>query len=264
MKKILTIIGLAAVTLAGAQAQLVYGTNNSILTMNFNNLNTDFGGAYNASGGSTTFPTSGTPTTIYSGASNPALVTSYNDFTPGGVYSNTGLYSNANSMRALQDGSSSDFALGLKDSANRTITLRLQNTTGGILNAWTIGYNVEQYSKGGSATIISFNYSLNGSTFVTTNLSGGANVVANNTAPIDVNLASVISTARTATISESIANNAEIYVRWTFDHQTGTSAHLGIDDVTINAVPEPTTSLLIGLGSAFMLWNLRRRRSIVA
>jgi len=31
--------------------------------------------------------------------------------------------------------------------------------------------------------------------------------------------------------------------------------------VNITAVPEPGTTVLFGLGSAFMLWNLRRRRS---
>jgi hypothetical protein len=265
MKKTLTIIGIAAASLAGANAQILYSTWNGTVTLNFNNLNTNFGGAYDSTGGSSTFPTTDpASTTIYSGSTNPALVTSFNDYGPGGVYSNTGTYSNSNSMRALRDGSSSDLALGLKDSNNRSITLRLKNTTGAALNSWSIGYNVEQYSKGSSATTMGLSYSLNGTSFITTNMSGGAIVTANNTAPVDVNLASVLSTARTATVSQSIANNAEIYFRWTYAHVSGTSVHMGIDDIVVSAVPEPTTWALIGLGSAFMIWNLRRKRSVRA
>jgi hypothetical protein len=235
----------------------------SPITLNFNNLNTNFGGAYNSTGGSSTF-TSGTtvttPYTIYSGSTNPALViTAFNDFDPGGVYSNTGSYNSANSWRALQDASSLDFSLGMKNSGTGRFVLRLQNNSSQALDNWSISYNVEQYSTGASASTITFDYGLTSptGTFVTTNLTGGSAVTA--TTGADGNLATVSSTARSATIATSIAAGGEIYLRWSYNHVSGTSPHLGVDDIVVTAIPEPSTWLLIGLGSAFLLWKTRRR-----
>jgi hypothetical protein len=260
MKKLLlclTVVGLTSI----GHCQIAYNTVGGTISLNFNNLNTDFGGAYNASGGSSTFPTTATAsTTIYSGTTNPALVTNFNDYSPGGVYSNTGTYNNGNSMRAFRDASTSDLAIGLKNSSDQFITLRMQNTTGLSITSWTVGYNVEQYSKGASATEILFSYSLNGTSFITTNLSGGALVTANNTAPVDQNLASVLSTSRNATITETIANNSEIWFRWTYNHTSGTSVHMGIDDIAVSAVPEPSTYALLGIGMLGLM-ILRRKQA---
>jgi len=243
------------------EAALVVGT--SPVTLNFNNLNTNFGGSYSATGGTTTFPvntTTGTaPIAIYSGANGVEFFVSTNDFNPGGVYSNTGTYSNSNSIRALQTASTTDFAIGVKDSANRSFVMPVRNGTGVTIPTWKVDYFVEQYSKGASATIISFSYSLDsGVTYITTGLTGGANVVANTTAPIDVNLSSVISTSRTATITASVVNGSEIWFRWLYDHQTGTSMHMGLDDITVAAIPEPNAAALLGVLGMFGI--LRRRR----
>jgi|GEM_PF-4283056 len=265
MKKTLTIIGLAVATLAGAQAQILV-SHGSPITVNFNNLNTNFGGNYNSTGGSAPFTTNSTvttPYTVYSGSTNPALVVSVGtDFDPGGVYSNTGTYVASNSWRALQDGTSSDLSLGYKNSGTGRFVLRLQNNTGAALDSWSISYNVEQYSRGGSASTFTFDYGLVSptGTFITTGLTGGAAVTASTGS--DGNLASVSSTARVASISTSIAAGSEIFLRWSYNHVSGTSPHMGIDDIVVSAVPEPSTWALIGLGSAFMLWNLRRKRSI--
>ena len=48
--------------------------------------------------------------------------------------------------------------------------------------------------------------------------------------------------------------------------QAGSTGNLGIDDLIVattfaEAIPEPSTWALIALGSAFMLWNIRRRRT---
>ncbi|MFA7344138.1 MAG: PEP-CTERM sorting domain-containing protein [Terrimicrobiaceae bacterium] len=267
MKKILAIIGLAAVTLAGGQAQILVNYN-SATTLDFNNLNTNFGGTYNATGGSSPF-TSGTatvttPYAIYSGSTNPALViTAFNDFDPGGVYSNTSTYDSATSWRALQDANTTDLSLGMKNSGTGRFVLRLKNSTAQALDSWSISYNVEQYSQGASPSTITFDYGLSSptGTFITTGLTGGSAVTA--TTGTAGNLATVLSTSRTATIATSIAADGEIYLRWTYNHVSGTSPHLGVDDIVFTAVPEPKTWLLIGIGSAFMLWNLRRRRDLV-
>ncbi len=251
----------AAFPLSVSTANAAILISSSPVTLNFNNLNTNFGGAYNSTGGTATFPTvtPGTaPITIYSGAGGTEFTVSNNDFSPGGVYSNTGTYSNSNSIRALRDAATSDLAIGVKDSGTRDFTLIMRNNTGSTVGAWNVDYLIEQYSKGASATTFGFSYSLNGTTFVTTNLSGGANVVANTTTPIDTNLSSVISTTRSAVITEEIANGADIYFRWKYTHIGGTSTHMGIDNITVTAVPEPQSAAL--LGGLGLLGLLRRRR----
>ncbi len=264
MKKLITIIGIAAATLAGAQGQIQI-TSNVPITVNFDNLNTNFGGAYNSTGGSSAFPTTQTlttPFTIYSGSTNPALVvTAFNDFDPGGVYSNTGTYNSANSWRALRDASTSDLSLGVKDSGTARFVLRLQNNSGSELNSFSINYDVEQYSRGASASTFTFDYGTVSPTgaFVTTGVTGGSAVTA--VTGTDGNLATVLSTSRSATISTSIAANSEIFLRWTYNHVSGTSPHMGIDNIVVTAVPEPSTWALIGLGAAFGLWQMRRKLS---
>lgn len=260
MKKNLPLIAISlfAAIVQSTNAALLIST--SPVTLNFNNLNTNFGGAYNSSGGSSVFPTvtlGTTPITIYSGAGGVEFTVSNNDFSPGGVYSNTGTYSNSNSMRALRDGSSTDLAIGVKNSATIDFTLIMRNNTGATVGSWNVDYLVEQYSKGASASTMGFSYSLNGTTYITTNLTGGANVVANNTTPVDVNLGSVLSTSRSAVVTESVAAGADIYFRWRYSHISGTSVHMGIDDITVTAVPEPEAALLGGIG---LLGLLRRRR----
>jgi len=257
----LVAVGLVANAVAPRLHAQITITNSSPIVLNFDNLNTDFGGAYNAVGGSSPFPTTAqtAPTTIYSGVANPALIASGNDFAPGGVYSNTGTYSNSNSFRALSDSDSADLALGVKDSNDRSFTLRLQNNTGAPIDAFDLSYAVEQYSIADSPTIFSLSYSLNGTTFVTTNLVGGGSVAAaTNGAAADANLTTVLRTAVSGTINESVADTSELFIRFTYDHQTGTSVHLGLDDLSVAAVPEPSAAiaLLSGVG---ILVGLRRR-----
>ncbi len=228
------------------------------LVIDFNNLNTDFGGSHEATGGSSLFPASTDPgsSLVFTG------LTTSTDYNPGGVYSNTDAYLTAVSLRALRDGATSDYALGMKDSGDRSIILEIENNTGGTLDAWSIAYGIEQYSQGGSATLFSFSYSLNGSSFVTTNLTGAEDVVAQTTpgGSSDGNLANVLVTPRVGVVTESVAHGETIWFRWRYDHQSGTSVHLGVDDIVVTPVPEPTTLMLGGLLLPLgLVWCLRCR-----
>lgn len=259
--KSITLALVATSVLAASSSHAALSIGTSPITLNFNNLDTNFGGAYNSSGGSTVFPvntTTGTaPIVIYSGANGTEFTVSNNDFSPGGVYSNTAVYSNSNSFRALRDGLTSDLSLGVKESATRNFILLLRNNTGVTVPAWNLAYDIEQYSKGGSASTFSFSYSLDGTSFVTTNLTGATLVTADNATPIDVNLASVLSTSRNGVISESVANGGDIFFRWTYTHASGTSTHMGIDNIVVTAIPEPSAALLGAFGALALL---RRRR----
>lgn len=242
----------------GAHAQILI-SNASPVILNFNNLNTNFGGTYNSSGGSTVFPITGAAAlAVYSGGPNSALNSNFADYAPGGVYSNTSTYNTSNSMRALQDGSTSDLALGLKTSSTQNFTLRMQNSTADSVSVFTLSYAIEQYSQGGSATPFTLSYSLNGTSFITTNQTGGAAVTA--VTGTDGNLASVLSTTRSATITETIAPSGEIYFRWTYTHISGTSPHLGLDDVSVNPtfVPEASITSFFGFLGALSLLHRRR------
>lgn len=244
MKKILTIIGLAAATLAGAHAQILFN-DFSAKTQNFDTF----------AGTLATVPTSWT--------------WSDTDYTPGGFYSRNATYSNANSTYGLRDTTTStDIAFGSKMPATSgpfTLTAATQNTTGGILTGFTVLWDVEQYSAAFRATTVNFSYRSGAAPFGTTGLTGPTLTTASLGATDGVNLGSVTSTGRSITITGlSVANLDTIDFRWTwtFGSGSGNNAHIGIDNVSLTAVPEPSTWALIGLGSAFALWNIRRRRTI--
>lgn len=94
------------------------------------------------------------------------------------------------------------------------------------------------------------------------------------------NLSIALSSVYTMTISSSSAgvfgytlngSSVNISGTWTdatspmFDgyagiYVSGANAGPKFDNLSITTVPEPSTWALIGLGSTFMLWNLRRRR----
>ncbi len=48
-----------------------------------------------------------------------------------------------------------------------------------------------------------------------------------------------------------------------FDLGSGKSAYFQTGGLNVVVVPEPKTWVMIGIGSAFMLWNVRRRRNLV-
>jgi hypothetical protein len=266
MRSLKAFLGVVALVGAGTTAQgaIAITSGGTAYTLNFNNLNTNYGLGYNSTGGSSPFPTNNTtqttPVAVYVDNATPTFTTSGNDYSPGGVYSNTQTYSNSNAYRALQDGSNTtDLAIGMKDSTDRNYVLRLTNSTGATITKVDISYVVEQYSQGASATQVYINdYSLNsGTNFIATNLSGGSAVTS--VTGTDGNLANVLSTSRTATITESIAPGGTLWIRWFHDHATGTSNHVGLDDISVTAtVPEPASAAMFG---AALIGLLAKRRT---
>jgi hypothetical protein len=246
MKKTLTIIGLAVATLTGAQAQVLFN-NFTAKTQDFNTF----------AGTSITVPANW----AYSGT----------DYTPGGFYNRASAYSNTNSTYGLRnDSSSSDISFGSKMGASEgpfTLTMAGQNTTGSVLSGFTVLWDVEQYSAAFRATTVNFSYRVGAGSFVTTGITGTTLTTASLGATDGANLASIAVTGRSITISGlSVADLTTVDFRWTWTTGAGSgnNAHIGIDNVSVTAVPEPTTWTLIGIGSAFMLWNVRRRRSVQA
>jgi hypothetical protein len=56
----------------------------------------------------------------------------------------------------------------------------------------------------------------------------------------------------------SLSSGDYLALRWDRGTQTN-GAGLGIDNFQLDVVPEPSTWALIGMGSAFVLWRIRRR-----
>ena len=209
MKKILTIIGLAAATLAGAQAQVL--VTNPITGANPNTSNPYIIGQ--TVNGNITF--SG----IGRGAGN--LGTNAND------------RYNANSWDSA----------ALDPTAYFTFTL----TPNVSVDIDFVSFVYTGQASGTGPTSFAFRSS------------------------VDSFVASVgTPTATGATISLSGASfqnvTSPIEFRLYAFGASSSGGTFSVNDFTFNAtaVPEPSTSLLIGLGSAFMLWNLRRRRSFIA
>jgi hypothetical protein len=158
---------------------------------------------------------------------------SFNDYSPGGYYSNTGSYSNALSTYALNQNGAGEYAIGSKIAASgglQGLTLscanNIPNTT---INSLTILWDAEQYSTGGRATTVGLINNLGGT--IT-----GSNLVTATTGTSS-NLGSVIVTPGSVTYSGlSIANGAAFSLVWNVSTGTGSgdNAHLGIDNVQVS------------------------------
>jgi len=256
MKKILTILGIAAASLAGAQAQVLYTTGN--YTQNFNSLpNTGSAAAW--TNGSTLAGWSAiapllTPTTItpQTGSGTSGLLASFGADTNsnrslGWVY--------ANALGAA--GTQASIGFGLTNNNAFTLT---EFTLGYLGRQWrtnstTPGTLTVEYKLGGSFDNSNTGWtSLSALTFTGPNTTGSTSV--------DGYLAANTASLSSSVTSLSWASGTSLWVRWRDTNDSGTDAQLAIDDVNFAAIPEPSTWALIGLGSAFMMWNLRRKRRI--
>jgi hypothetical protein len=249
-KTLLAILGLAAVSLAGVNGQVQLTTN---YTQNFDSFGTS----------NVTWTNNSTLAgwTITAGVANPVtnVVVSTGSSTGGNVY-NYGASGN------------SDRSLGYLGSGPNSFTnfyLQIQNNTGGLLSSVQVSYDGRLWRSGGTQPTASNNtinfYYATGSPTLTNNssISGWTSVSALNYAPV-VDMAAGAQSGNSTSLSSSITGLSlnqgdQIVLRWLGVDGTGTDAGLAIDN--INIVPEPSTWALIGLGTAFVLWRMRRKRS---
>jgi hypothetical protein len=160
---------------------------------------------------------------------------SYNDYTPGGTYSNTGTYSNANSNRALNQDGSGDLAIGAKIGASEgpmNLTLSCINTIPGtVITGLSISWNAEQYSRGGRSTSLELVNNLSGS-FSTPTLYVSTTGTGANLPTVSVNAFSVNYTGL------NINPGSSFSLIWRITTGSpggdGNNSHLGLDDVSIS------------------------------
>jgi hypothetical protein len=171
-----------------------------------------------------------------------------------------------------------DVAFSTKRQPNSTpiiLAWSFINQTGADISEFSVSWDVEQYTQGGRATRIDFDYDPNGAGptqagIVGTTLTTATTVAAGGPLPGE-NLPSPIITSRTVSISLAtpLANGQPIDFRWVTlpvdpnNPGNGGNAHFGVDNLSVTAIPEPSAAWLCGWGCIAGLTRvLRRRRSV--
>jgi hypothetical protein len=190
----------------------------------------------------------------------------------GTLTSGSSAYNQNNGWYSLNDnGSTADRAIGGRVPAGSTFTLTAQfvNQTGQALSGFNLAYAVEQYTGSDPATTntIDLTWSTNGTTFVSTGLTGDLTTASTNGSP-DTVFADPLVTARVAALTgQTIAPGASFYVRYSFIPAGGGSRPIwGVDAFSLTptaaaaAVPEASPLGLMAFGSAgAALLGLTRR-----
>ncbi|MEM6884684.1 MAG: PEP-CTERM sorting domain-containing protein [Verrucomicrobiota bacterium] len=241
-KGVVLALAFAGLMAVDAKAQLAITTLSSTETIDFQSFDGSGFAATPAAGqlDSDTWDIQG-----FNSAGDLARGASSGGVTTGGVYSFD--VGGGNNTLGFQPGGS-DFTPG-------TATLTIQNTTGFTVNSWNFGYDLWVFNDQGRANSFNWEWSTDNvsfnslSTYTSVEVADGApawNNVQNNTAN---------------GIAASVANNGFIYLRWAGDDVSGGGSRdeFGIDNVTVTAVPEPSSFALISMGMG-LLYLLRRKR----
>lgn len=185
------------------------------------------------------------------GGTRTTASTDYTRGTTSGAVTTGGIYSFGTTDRQLM------IQPGGSDWAPGTITLKITNTTGFTMTDWTLGYDLFVRNDQARSSSFNFSYSTDGTTFLTTGLSD-ALFSYTSTAVADALGWRKIGTP-SATITATVLDGADFYVRWSGADVGGTGSRdeFGIDNISIATVPEPSAALF---GALSLLGILRRRR----
>lgn len=150
---------------------------------------------------------------------------------------------------------------GGSDWAPGTLTLRIRNTTGSAVTGWILGYELYVRNDQARGNSFNFSYSTDGTNFVTTGLSS-PNFAYTSGAAADANGWGLVGTPSN-TISATVANSGYLYIRWSGADVSGSGSRdeFGIDDISVLAVPEPSSAALAFGGIGMMFAFFRRKRS---
>lgn len=149
---------------------------------------------------------------------------------------------------------------------NATVWLKIQNTTGQTVSSWDISYLGYYIDIGVYATPVVFAYSTdNGSTFSSNVSSLGFTTLGTGTVTTPTAADWVQVTGLSSTINATVANNDFLILRWGLGQDIGVNEQPGnriaLDDISITAVPEPSTWALLAVGLTAVT-VLRRRRTV--
>lgn len=163
--------------------------------------------------------------------------------TTGGFYS----FTNATLTRTLgiQPGGS-DWAPG-------TLTLRMTNQTGVTITQLDIAYEVWVNNDQARSSSFNFSHSSDNSTYTSVSELDLTSTVAADALGFQLNNRS------TSLTGLSIAPGEQYYIRWSGADVGGTGSRdeFALDDISITAVPEPTTFALLGIAAAVLISRRR-------
>jgi hypothetical protein len=269
-------VAAAAALATTAQAQVIYDTVGGNYTQDFSSL------SWNSNG------TGGTWT-------NNSTLTGWSIHSTLGATNYISSYGGATTSANLQGGNGTEFVKLLQistasntyDGNNRFgfrssgfvndvfFTLRLTNTTGSVLNQFSLSYEAAQFvardggvlqvrwsSDNSTWTVINGNGNTQGNATLTYNAPVTSNGTSYNLTLSEVNnsIQNLSSTVSGITWN----NNSDLYVQFAFWRSnppaSGSSAPVvAIDNVNFVAVPEPTTWALLAAGlSALVIFRRRR------
>lgn len=152
--------------------------------------------------------------------------------------------------------------------------LRLSNQSGLTLDSFTLNYNGEQWRDGGAATPVAQSLTFMWSTSATAindpdtsftseaGLNFTSPVFANLTSggAVDGNVAGRVAIGPVTVTGISWLPGTDLWLRWTDLNDSGNDHGLAIDDLNfsaLQAVPEPSTFVLLGIGSLAVLFRRR-------
>ncbi len=240
---VMAISAIAAVPSQGA----ISLTDGVAYTQNFNSLAST--GTSNAN--------STLPTDWVSSESGTNANTTYSAGTGSGTTGDTYSFGTTAADRALGGLSSGSLTPRFGASFTNNVGLNVIDVS--------IAYTGEQWRLGATNRVdrLDFQYSTNATSLTTGTwvdfnaLDFVAPKTTGTTGALDGNLAAN-RTAISSTINDlSVDNGANFWIRWTDSDASGADDGLAIDDFSITAIPEPSATLLGGLG---LLALLRRRR----
>jgi hypothetical protein len=156
-----------------------------------------------------------------------------------------------NGFNAFMPGNTSDRLLATSPTsiAGTALQLTLQNDSGSSFSQLSISYDIYRFRSVSSAEVLlgySLFYSLDGTSWV------NATAFTPTAAQMAYDSTGVTTISGTLDLGTSVASGSTVYLRWIDDNGTPTSPDqaIGLNNVTISAVPEPESyaMLLAGLG----------------
>ncbi len=242
MKKIITVLAIVGMMANVSQATLIINT-----------LGT---------------PTSATNLSTWDGDAAPPNFTS-SGITWDGYYDLDGAYSSTNRAYAFRETETGPVVgLGNKRGTSGGVFLNLQvtNDTGGEITQFDLSWTAAQYTEWGRATTFFLNnYNVENSGWTTVGLTSTTFTASAQAAPTPSsgeNLDTIVTSAQSGSIvfATPLAHGESLAIGFSFGNGAGSegNAHVGFTDMTITAIPEPSTLALFGLMIGALAFARRR------
>lgn len=247
-RSVISSIVFALFAAINTQAQISISALNSAVTENFNSIGT-----------TTSLPTNwrvspqngGASPTWSAGVGTVTQAAHSGSPSAGGRY-NWGTSSTERSVGFMTSGSYA---------SPNSVMAFYQNNTGSTISSVNISYDIERYRINSAAASVSMFYSTDGTSW--TSITGTTSTFS--TATSSYTFASPTTDSKSIALTAlSIATGTSLYLRWNFNTTGSNSQGLGLDNVSLTAVPEPSTYAAMAGAVALLGVMVHRRRQRVA